>query len=289
MKMLATITALFLTLGALGATAGAETKLTVHVLTASSQGFLVDSTLIEGEKDAVLIDGQFTLADAHRVVAAILDSKKNLTTVYLTHAHPDHYFGLVAIKQAFPAAKIVALPATVAEIKKTWKGKLAQWQPLFGANLASHPIVPGPLADKTILLEGQALEIHGGVQGDERQSSYVWIPSIKTVIAGDIVYQGVHPWTAETDAAGRKAWRATLAELSALHPSVVVAGHKDPKAKDDLSGVEATRAYLEAFDEAVASSKSGDEAERKIKARYPNLTLDVIAHFGAAAQFAPKQ
>src|SRR3954470_6666263 len=81
------------------ARAQAETKLTVQTLTASPQGFFVNSTLIAGEKDAVLIDGQFTPADAHRVVAAILDSGKRLTIVYVTHAHPDHYFGLGVIKQ----------------------------------------------------------------------------------------------------------------------------------------------------------------------------------------------
>jgi glyoxylase-like metal-dependent hydrolase (beta-lactamase superfamily II) len=269
--------------------ARAEAPLTVQVLTASPGGFLVDSTLISGEKDAVLIDGQFTLADAHRVVAAILESKKTLTTVYVTHAHPDHYFGLVVIKQAFPGAKLVALPATIADIERTWKAKAAQWAPMFGPNLTARPIVPSPLAGKTIALEGHTLEVHGGVQGDEANSSYVWIPSIKTVVAGDIVYQGVHPWTAETNAESRKAWDKTLQELTALGPTTVVAGHKDPKAPDDLSGVVLTRAYLKAFDEAVASSKSADEAERKIKARYPTLALDVIAHFGAAAQFAGKR
>ena len=87
------------------------------------RGFLVDSTLVTGDKDAILIDAQFDRADAHRLVAQILESQKNLTTVYITHSHPDHYFGLEVIHQAFPKAKLVALPATVAEIKKTWKAQ----------------------------------------------------------------------------------------------------------------------------------------------------------------------
>jgi glyoxylase-like metal-dependent hydrolase (beta-lactamase superfamily II) len=268
--------------------ARAEAPLTVEVLTASPQGFLVDSTLVMGKKEAVLIDAQFTRADAHRVVAAVLDSRKILTTVYVTHSHPDHYFGLNVIREAFPGARIVALPATIEGIKRTWKQKVGQWGPMFGANLTSEPIVPSPLAGNTITLEGQTLEIHGGVQGDEANSSYVWIPSIRTVVAGDIVYQRVHPWTAETNAAGRKAWARTLAEVAALGPKTVIAGHKDPKAPDDVSGIEFTRQYLEDFDAAVESSKSGDEVEKKIKARYPNAALDVIAHFGAAAQFASK-
>src|SRR5689334_5092517 len=94
--------------------ARAETKLTTTVYTASPNGFLVNSTLVSGEREAVLIDAQFTLADAHRLVALILESKKTLTTVYVTHFHPDHYFGLAVIKQAFPKAKLVALPGAVA-------------------------------------------------------------------------------------------------------------------------------------------------------------------------------
>lgn len=265
--------------------AAGASKLQVQVFTGAQDGFLVDSTLVTGEKDAILIDADFTLADAHRTAAAILDAKKNLTTVYVTHAHPDHYFGLVVLKQAFPKAKLVALPATIAEIKKTWKPKVKQWQPLYGDGITSQPVIPSPLTGNKLMLEGETLEIHGAVQGDEANNSYVWIPSAKTVIAGDVVYHGVHPWTAETNAAARAAWLKTLDELSALGATTVVAGHKDPKAKDDASGIDQTRAYLKAFDEALAASKTPEELEAKMKAKYADLQLEIILHFGAAAQF----
>jgi len=270
-----------------GGTGAAPSKLQVQVLTGTPAGFFVNSTLVTGEKDAILIDADFTLADAHRTAAAVLDSKKNLTTVYITHWHPDHYFGLVVLKQAFPKAKLVALPETVAEIKKTAKAKVKQWQPMYGDGIPSQPVIPAPLHGKTLTIEGETLEIHGGVQGDSPNNSYVWIPSIKTVIAGDIVYHGIHPWTAETNAAQRAAWLKSLDELSALGATTVVAGHKDPKTKDDAAGIEQTRAYLKAFDEALAASKTADELEAKMKAKYPDLQMDIIVHFGAAAQFAP--
>jgi len=287
LPLIITALALPLTLPAFTGTARAESKLEVQVITASQPGFFVDATIVSGEKEAILIDSSFTMADAHRVVAALLDSKKNLTTVYVTHSHPDHYFGLTAIKQAFPKAKLVALPATIADIKKTWQGKVKQWGPMYGDNIPSHPVLPTPLKakDTTLTVDGQTLEIHGGVQGDEPNNSYVWIPSIKTAIVGDIVYTGVHPWTAETNAEARKAWLKTLDEVAALGPTTVVAGHKDPARKDDAAGIDETRAYLKAFDEAVAASKSADEVETKMKAKYPKLALDVILHFGAAAQF----
>jgi glyoxylase-like metal-dependent hydrolase (beta-lactamase superfamily II) len=269
------------------ATAHAEPKpLDVSVYTASPAGFLVDSTLISGDKDAVLIDAQFTLADAHRLVAQILESKKNLTTVYITHYHPDHYFGLQVIHQAFPKAKLVALPAALAEIKKTARPKVAQWAPMYGANITASPVLPVALAKPSLTLEGQTLEIHGGAQGDDADNSYVWIPSIKTVVAGDIVFHGVHPWTANTRPEQRKRWIATLDELAALHPTTVIAGHKDPKLDNGAAAIRETRDYLEAFDSAVASSTSSAEVQQKVKTRYPDLQLPIILQLGADAAFS---
>jgi len=73
--------------------------------------------------------------------------------------------------------------------------------------------------------------------------------------------------------------------LTALGATTVVAGHKDPKTKDDAAGIDQTRAYLKAFDEAVAASKTADELEAKMKAKYADLRLPIVLHFGAAAQF----
>jgi len=260
--------------------------LETQVFTASPNGFLVDSTLVTGDKDAILIDAQFDRADAHRLVAQILESKKNLTTVFITHAHPDHSFGLEVIHQAVPKAKRVALPATVAEIKKTWQGKVKQWQPMFCELIPGSPVLPTALTGTTLTLDGETLEIHGGVQGDETQCAYVWIPSTKTVIAGDIVYRGVHVWTAETKAPQRQAWKKTLDELAALHPTTVIAGHKDPKLDNSPAGIDQTRQYLDAFDTAVASAKTSEEAQAKVKSHYKDLQLDVILKIGADAQYA---
>ena len=116
---------------------------------------------------------------------------------------------------------------------------------------------------------------------------YVWIPSIRTVVVGDIAFRGVHPWTAESNADARKAWIKTLDEIAALKPDTVVAGHKDPKHKDDVAGLKQTRDYLEAFDQAVASSKTAAEVQDKMKKKFGDLQLDVILQFGAAAQFPP--
>ena len=268
--------------------AAAPAALTTTVFTGSPGGFLVDSTLVAGDKDAILIDAQFDLADAHRLVATILETKKHLTAVYVTHAHPDHYFGLAVIHQAFPTAKLIALPAVADEIQKAWRDKVKQWGPLYGELIPSEPVAPSALQGTTLTLEGQTLEIHGGVQGDAADNSYVWIPSIKTVVAGDVIYRGVHVWTAETNPAQRRAWRKTLDELAALKPTTVIAGHKDPKLANDAGAIDATRAYLDAFDAAVASSKTAADVQRKVKAKFPDAQLDIILQLGAGAAFPAK-
>ena len=157
---------------------------------------------------------------------------------------------------------------------------------MYGSLIPTDPVLPVALTKPELTLEGQSLEIHGGVVGDDVDNSYVYIPSIKTVIAGDVVFRGVHPWTANTKPEQRKAWIKTLDDIAALHPTTVVAGPKDPKLDNSAAGIKQTRDYLEAFDAAVASSKTSAEIQQKIKAKFPDLQLDVILQLGADAAVA---
>jgi glyoxylase-like metal-dependent hydrolase (beta-lactamase superfamily II) len=288
MKRLLIASFIFAAAGAAATAAHAESKLKVTVLTGSPAGFLVDSVLITGEKEAILIDGQFDQADAHRAVAAILDSGKKLTTVYVTHGHPDHYFGLGVIKAAFPSAKLLALPSTVKAIQASADGKVKQWKPMYGDNLTDAPIIPEALGANTLTIEGETLEITGDVQGDDKANSFVWIPSLKTVVAGDVVYNGVYPWTLETTPELRAEWVKTLDKIAALKPAVVIAGHKDPKKKDDLAAVDFTKKYLLFYDKTLAGAKSSDELQAKVKKQFPGLQLDIILKLAADAQVKPR-
>jgi glyoxylase-like metal-dependent hydrolase (beta-lactamase superfamily II) len=254
--------------------------LTLKVFTSSPEGFLVNSTLVSGAHDAILIDAQFVLSDAKRLVAEIKATNKHLTTVYVTHFHPDHYWGFGVLKEAFPDAKLVALPKTVKEIESTALAKVKQWQPMFKDNIPVKPIVPEPIQGSTLLLEGQKLEIFGEQQGDTPDNSYVYIPSLSAVVCGDIVYSGVFPWTAESTAEQRKAWLQTLDRIAALNPKVVVAGHQRPEDGTDPSSLAFMKSYLRSYDEVLASSKTAADAESKLKAKYPNLGSDFSLKLG---------
>ncbi len=260
----------------------AQANLQLKIFTSSPDGYSVNSTLVYGDKDAILIDSQFLLSEAHRLAAMILESKRNLTTVYVTHPHPDHYFGLAVLKQAFPNARLVALPVTVAGIKAGWGPRYKFWSATYGANIPPDPVIPDELQGNTLTLEGQTLEIVGGLTGDSpKNNSYVWIPSIKAVIAGDIVFSGAHFVVPKM----RQEWIQTLDQIAALHPAIVVPGHQIAGAPTDASTIEFMKQYMQYFDESAASSKTADELREKMKSRYPNLGLETLLDSGSKGRF----
>src|SRR6185436_12609243 len=110
-------------------------------------GYDVNSTMIIGERDIVLIDPQFSLSEAHKLAAEILETGKHLATIYSTHAHPDHLFGLAVLKQAFPDAKNAALPATVNAAKTGWPARQKFWEATHGnGDPVPEPVLPEELA-----------------------------------------------------------------------------------------------------------------------------------------------
>jgi len=266
-----------------------KTNLHLKVITSSPEGFWASSTLVDGEKDAILIDAQFTLSDAHRLAATIREGKKNLTTVYITHFHPDHYFGLTVLKEAFPHTKIVALPSVIAGMKETWEEYVKEWKPMYGDNLTSNPVIPEPVQGTRMMLEDEILEIVEGVQGDAKNNSYIWIPSLKAVVTGDTVFNGVYPWTLETTPDERKDWIRTVERIAALEPLLVAGGHKTPALKDDPSCLQFMKDYLGYYDEVLPSCKTAEEFRARIKSRFPGLSLDVILQLASDAVFAKKK
>jgi glyoxylase-like metal-dependent hydrolase (beta-lactamase superfamily II) len=263
-------------------------ELKVEVITASLKGFAVNSTLITGANDAILIDAQLLKSDADVLVGKIKSTGKNLTVIYITHSHPDHYFGLVELKKAFPDAKIVALPAVVADINKTWQSRVNSLKQRYGDDITTDPVIPDELNGNTLTLEGQKLQVFGNVQGDEGNSSYVWIPSIKTVITGDVDFYGVFPWTLETTPAQRVAWIKTLDKIASLKPAVVIPGHQDPNLKDDPSSIAFTIEYLHYYDKMLPMATSSAQFQEMITTHYPTLIEKPILQKAADAAFSKK-
>jgi glyoxylase-like metal-dependent hydrolase (beta-lactamase superfamily II) len=263
----------------------AQSVLQTRVFTSTPEGYSVTSTLVYGDKEAVLIDPQFLLSEAHKVAAMVLESRKHLVAVYSTHPHPDHYFGFAVMKPAFPDARLVALPAVANGIRNAWDARYKFWLPTYGANLPAAQVLPEELSGTTLTLEGQELRLFGGVYGDGPNNSFVWIPSIRTVVAGDIVFSGTH--FPVPSGSNRAELIKTLDQIAALEPAVVIPGHQSPGAKNDLSTIAFMRTYMADWDAAVASSKTAEDLQARMKTRYPALRMENLLANGAQAAFRP--
>jgi len=264
----------------------AQTRLHTKVFTSTPEGVSTTSTLISGEKDAILVDPQFLRSEAHKVAAMVLETKRNLIMVYSTHAHPDHYFGITVMKQAFPDVRLVALPAVVTGIRNSWEGRYKFWSATHGANVpAPGAVWPEELQGTTLTLEGEQLQLFGGLQGDGPNNSFVWIPSIRTVVGGDIIFSGVHFGVPSGD--NRALWLKSLDQIAALQPAVIVPGHQVPNAPNDASVIAFMKKYMQDWDASVASSKSADELTSRMKKLYPTLGLENLMNGGAQAAFRP--
>jgi glyoxylase-like metal-dependent hydrolase (beta-lactamase superfamily II) len=270
---------------ALAAALNAQSKLTLKVHSgAGVNGYDVNSTMISGEKNMLVIDPQFSLSEAHRLAAEILESKKNLATIYVTHPHPDHLFGLAVLHQAFPNAKIVALPATVNGAKTGWPARQKFWFPTYGNNIPGpDPVLPEELSSPALTLEGEQFPITGGVQGDGPGNSFVYIPSLKAVIAGDTVFDHVYFGVPKDKA--REDWMKTLDQISALKPAIIVPGHQGPGAKNDASAIAFMKKYIADWDANVAKSKNAAEMKANVLKQYPGLGMEFTLNDRVAAFF----
>lgn len=267
-----------------------EHKLTLKVHTGKGQsGYDVNSTMISGEKDMLVIDPQFSLSEAHKLVAEILESKKNLTVIYVTHPHPDHFFGLAVLHQAFPAAKMVALPATANAIKTAWPARQKFWFPTYGNNIPGpDPVLPEELNEPYLTLEGERFPVTGPLQGaDGPGNSFVYIPSLKAVVTGDIVFDHVYFGVPKDPA--RENWLKTIDQVTALQPAVVIPGHQGPGAKNDMSAVAFMKQYIADWDKNVAASHSAAEMKAKVLAQYPNLGMEFTLNDRIATYFPAAQ
>ena len=252
--------------------AQAAQPLSVKVYNADGNSFNVNSTFVVGDKEAMVIDAGFTRADALRIAANVLDSGKQLKTIYVSQADPDYYFGVETLKEIFPQADVVTTPAVLEKINAKKAGKVAFWGPKMGANAPRSPVVPRALEGNTLTLDGQTIEIRG-TQGVLAHRPYAWIPSIQAVVGNIGVFGGMHVWTADTQtAAERAAWVAQLDDMAALKPALVVPGHMKAGTQVDASSITFTKDYLQTFEKNLAASKNSAELVNAMKQSYSQVT-----------------
>jgi glyoxylase-like metal-dependent hydrolase (beta-lactamase superfamily II) len=261
----------------------AESKLSWTHFPAGPNGFFRAPVLLSGPKEALLIDGGFNYPDGRAVAAAIKASGKTLNAIYVSQSDPDYYFSLKPIREAFPGVKVIAATATIEAIKRNVEKKLAVWGPQLkenGPQTMADIVLPEPFDGASLSVDGETVEIVAAQGLANRRT--LWVPSLKAVFGGVMIFSGVHVWTADTPTKEqRAAWIANLDAIAARAPAVVVAGHATADAATDLSGVRHTKAYLVAFEEELAKAKDAAALKAAMEAKFPGLGMGIALDIGA--------
>jgi glyoxylase-like metal-dependent hydrolase (beta-lactamase superfamily II) len=232
----------------------------------------ISATLISGERDAVLVDALLTAGQAHDLVEWIDGHDKNLTAVYITHGHGDHWFGLGAVLDRFPNARAFALPEAIEQMRVGTTPEFLEsfWRPRFDGKLPRALVIPEPLEGHTIGLEGHELGVVELGHTDTDQTSCLHVPDLGLIVAGDAAYNDVHLYLAESDPEKRRDWIAALDTIESLHPRSVIAGHQRAGRHDGPEIIEETRQYIRDFDRIAGTASTAQDLYDQVIALYPD-------------------
>ncbi|EJF98120.1 hypothetical protein MEI_00619 [Bartonella vinsonii subsp. arupensis Pm136co] len=276
MKKLAS--ALFLASVAVSTVASAST-LNLKTFNPGAEAiFPVTSTLIYGDHDAILIDAQFQKKYAQQLVDIIKESKKNLKYIFISHSDPDYYFGLDEIRKAFPQAQIISTAQTAYLISASKDEKRNVWKETMGTDAPEELYVPNAVTSNKLTIDGQDINIRQNK--NDTAHSYLWIPSLKTVLGGISVSTGGHLWMADTSSIqGIDLWIKNIEDMQSLKPEKVIPGHY---VKDDTSptSLDFIKKYLTDYKNAAISHKDSASIIADMKKKYPDLPGQQTLDFG---------
>jgi glyoxylase-like metal-dependent hydrolase (beta-lactamase superfamily II) len=228
-------------------------------------------TLIHGERDAVLVDTFLSAQHSRELVDWVVASGTNLVTIYVTHAHGDHFLGLKTLLDRFPNAKAVAIAPVVAGIHKQITPDFVKsvWEARFPGQLPSQLMAP-EILDGDLYLEGKVLNVVDLGHTDTSHSTALHVPSIGLVISGDCVYNNTHLYLAECDEKARLEWLEALDAIESLRPSAVVAGHGVLDPDSSPRHIEETRRYIRDFNVSVGATSTALELYERMLSLHPN-------------------
>jgi glyoxylase-like metal-dependent hydrolase (beta-lactamase superfamily II) len=232
----------------------------------------MSSTLISGKRDAVLVDAFITVEQAYALADWVAASGKNLTAIYATHGHGDHFFGATTVLERFPRARFVATHDVVKIMREQASPQVLRsfWNSRFPAQISDHLVIAEELTGNVINLEGHDLVAVPLGHTDTENTTCLHVPSIGLVVAGDTAYNGVHLYLAESNPQTRREWIAALDTIEALNPSAVIAGHKRAQNDDSPRIIEETRQYIRDFDRAAETTTTAQELFDKMLEIYPD-------------------
>ena len=248
------------------------------------------STIVSGPTEAVLIDAQYLKDDVRELGDLIERTGKTLTTIYITHAHPDHYLGIGPLKERFPEAKCIALPHVVEAIPGAMAEYADLWEMMFGDTSVPYGALPDPFEGDTLYVDGSPLKIIEVKQADVHPTTIVHVPEIDLVIAGDAIYNEIHPMLGLSTPEEWSDWLETVDFVESLNPRMLVAGHRRPDGDDYAvdTMIAETRAYIQQFAAAFEVAKDAKELTAIMTEKFPYHGQVWTLEFSAFAAFAAR-
>jgi glyoxylase-like metal-dependent hydrolase (beta-lactamase superfamily II) len=233
----------------------------------------IASTLIYGVRDAVLVDSFITVEQARAQADWIAAKGKNLTTIYATHGHGDHFFGASILLERFPNARFLAASSAIQVMKEQTSPEFVAnfWESRFPNQLPKRLVVAQELSTNVIELEGERLMVMPLGFTDTAGTTCLHVPSLELIAAGDAAYNGVHPRLMEANQKQKRdEWMSALDKMESLKPRIVVAGHKNMNNDDDGPRVIGqTRQYIFDFQELAGKTTTAKELYDRMLGRYP--------------------
>lgn len=232
----------------------------------------MSSTLIYGDRDAILVDTLVTFDQVDALADWVAGFGKHLSGIYMTHGHSDHWIGLSRLRERFGDVSAWARPKVHDRsiFEATDPGLSAYWQGVFPGEIPKQPATPDRFDDTVIELEGSEINIVDIGQGDTADSTILHVPSIHAVVGGDVVYNQVHMMTGETDDQSREDWIANLDQIAALEPRSVVSGHQRVGAPNDPKTIGESQEYLQDFSRTVDNEETVEEIVSKMLELHPD-------------------
>src|ERR1700688_3258701 len=150
----------------------------------------ISSTLIYGLRDAVVVDYFITLEQARAQADWIASTEKNLTTIYATHGHGDHFFGASVLLDRFPKARFVAASSAIQVMKEQTSPEFVAkfWESRFPKQLPRRLVIAEELSTNAIELEGEDLFVVPLRFTDTVGTTCLHVPSLELIAAGDAAY-----------------------------------------------------------------------------------------------------
>jgi glyoxylase-like metal-dependent hydrolase (beta-lactamase superfamily II) len=230
------------------------------------------ATLIFGQRDAVVVDAFLTVEQAAALVEWVAASGKNLTTIYVTHGHGDHCFGIGTLLNRFPKARAVATPDVVESMRRQTSPEYVSsfWNARYPGQSSERLVIAEELTGNVIHLEGHELVAVEVGHTDTDHTTCLHVPSAGLLVAGDVVYNDVHLYLAESNANTRREWIAALDAIESLKPRAVIAGHKKPEKNDSTGIIEETRQHIRDFERLARMTTTARELYDEMVQLYPN-------------------